>query len=351
MTKSHLHRRRAARRTGYDEGLAVGEAERNNLKGKYQSIVVPLDAAREQIQEIFDHLDDEGDRVYLGSTNHRDWLQDMLNHMDRWSFDAMLPKGDINKMEADPYSQIRAQRARAEAAEAELDSRARALDEAEAEVKRLRTGIKRLSDEEELCAETTGDDPFSLIYLAAKLAAAEKSNADQEQLREKGEAEVKRLRNKVAARALTDAQLIDEVYAVDDVIDAGFGEGGGSPGEWWYERADELEHERKRRELESQLQQHNSRTALSAQMQDVADIPQSPWPASDWAIGRINELEAQTVPEGWKLVPVEPTEEMEKAGRKEAADCDDTYGSSIFSAAEIYCAMLAAAPVKPEGGQ
>jgi hypothetical protein len=79
-----------------------------------------------------------------------------------------------------------------------------------------------------------------LIYLAAKLAAAEKSNADQEQLREKAEAEVKRLRNKVAARALTDAQLIDEVYAVDDVIDAGFGEGGGSPGEWWYERADEL---------------------------------------------------------------------------------------------------------------
>jgi hypothetical protein len=78
------------------------------------------------------------------------------------------------------------------------------------------------------------------------------------------EAEVKRLRNKVAARALTDAQLIDEVYAVDDVIDAGSGEGGGSPGEWWYERADELEHERKRRELESQIQQHNSRTALSS---------------------------------------------------------------------------------------
>lgn len=120
MTKSHLHRRRAARRTGYDEGLAVGEAERNNLKGKYQSIVVLLDAARERIQEIFDHLDDEGDRVYLGSTNHRDWLLDMLNHLDRWSFDAMLPKGDINKMEADPYAEIRAQRARAEAAEAEV---------------------------------------------------------------------------------------------------------------------------------------------------------------------------------------------------------------------------------------
>lgn len=41
------------------------------------------------------------------------------------------------------------------------------------EIDRLRTGIKRLSDEEELCAETTGDDPFSLVYLAAKLAKAE----------------------------------------------------------------------------------------------------------------------------------------------------------------------------------
>ena len=194
MTKSHLHRRRAARRTGYDEGFAAGEAERNNLKGKYQSIVVLLDAARRRIQEIFDHLDDEGDRVYLGSTNHRDWLRDMLDHMDRWSFDAMLPKGDINKMEADPYAEIRAQRARAEAAEAE----------------------------------------------------------------------VKRLRNKVAARALTDKQLADEIDAVDEACKGGFGEGSGSPGEAWYERADELEHERKRRELESQLQQHNSRAATAS---------------------------------------------------------------------------------------
>lgn len=193
MTKSHLHRRRAARQTGYDEGLAAGEAERNNLKGKYQSIVALLDAARSRIQEIFDHLDDEGDRVYLGSTNHRDWLRDMLDHMDRWSFDAMLPKGDINKMEADPYAEIRKLRDRAEAAEAELDSRTRALDEAETELRRLRTGIKRLSDEEEMCAETSGDDPFSMIYLAAKLAAAEKLSADQERLRERAEAELERL--------------------------------------------------------------------------------------------------------------------------------------------------------------
>lgn len=48
--------------------------------------------------------------------------------------------------------------------------------EAADEIERLRTGVKRLSDEEELCAETTGDDPFSLVYLAAKLAAVEAEN-------------------------------------------------------------------------------------------------------------------------------------------------------------------------------
>lgn len=37
----------------------------------------------------------------------------------------------------------------------------------------LRAGIKRLSDEEELCDETAGDDPFSMVRLAAKLAVAE----------------------------------------------------------------------------------------------------------------------------------------------------------------------------------
>ncbi|NSX84423.1 hypothetical protein G6L86_02380 [Agrobacterium tumefaciens] len=118
MTKSHLHRRRAARRTGYEEGLAVGETERNLLKGKYRSIVTLLNTARQQIREIFDHVDDEGDRRYFGSTNHVDWLRDLLSAMDKWSIDAMLPKGDINKMEADPYAEIRAQRVRADAAEA-----------------------------------------------------------------------------------------------------------------------------------------------------------------------------------------------------------------------------------------
>jgi hypothetical protein len=179
MTGSSQRRREAAFRAGREDGLATAEAERNLFKGKYRSIVTLLNTTRQQLHEIFDHVDDEGDRRYFGSTNHVDWLRDLLDCMDGWSIDAMLSKGDINKMEADPYAEIRALRARAEAAEAELDSRTRALDEAETELNHLCAGIKRLSDEEELCAETTGDDPFSMIYLAAKLAAAEKAGADQ----------------------------------------------------------------------------------------------------------------------------------------------------------------------------
>ncbi|KJF73189.1 hypothetical protein RP75_13420 [Agrobacterium arsenijevicii] len=100
--------------------MASAEAERNLFKGKYRSIVTLLNTTRCQLQEIFDHVDDEGDRRYFGSTNHVDWLRDLLDDMDGWSIDDMLPKGDINKMEADPYAEIRAQRARAEAAEAEV---------------------------------------------------------------------------------------------------------------------------------------------------------------------------------------------------------------------------------------
>jgi hypothetical protein len=55
------------------------------------------------------------------------------------------------------------------------------------EIRMLRAGIKRMSDEEELCAETTGDDPFSLVYLAAKLAAAEaRAEAAEALLKEAG---------------------------------------------------------------------------------------------------------------------------------------------------------------------
>ena len=105
------------------------------------------------------------------------------------------------------------------------------------------------------------------------------------------------------------------------------------------------------------------RSALSAQVQDVTDMPQSPWPASDWAIGRIEELEAQAIPEGWQLVPKEPTHAMISAMAESKAKDDegeflclsellDFSGENkthtVLKAA--YRAALPAAPAKQEGG-
>ena len=104
------------------------------------------------------------------------------------------------------------------------------------------------------------------------------------------------------------------------------------------------------------------RSALSAQVQDVADMPQSPWPASDWAVGRIKELEAQAIPEGWQLVPKEPTHAMISAMAESKAKDDegeflclsellDFSGENkthtVLKAA--YRAALPAAPAKQEG--
>ena len=50
-----------------------------------------------------------------------------------------------------------------------------ALEQMAREIDMLRSGIKRLSDEEELVAETGGE--FSLVSISAKLAAAEAENA------------------------------------------------------------------------------------------------------------------------------------------------------------------------------
>jgi hypothetical protein len=59
------------------------------------------------------------------------------------------------------------------------------------------------------------------------------------------------------------------------------------------------------------------------------------WEREDHSYAQATPLytHPQLIPEGWQLVPVEPTEEMIKAA----------YDASIFSRTNIYQAMLAAA--------
>lgn len=95
----------------------------------------------------------------------------------------------------------------------------------QAENERLRAGIARLSDEEELCSETTGDDPFSLVYLAEKLARAETRATA-------AEAEIQALRKKIdnacewhwPADDTSSDMCTDGVWGVRDNVDLQPGE-------------------------------------------------------------------------------------------------------------------------------
>lgn len=49
------------------------------------------------------------------------------------------------------------------------------------------------------------------------------------------------------ASELSNEELISEMTRVAKRLNQGFGEGSGSPGEWWYERWDELERARQLR--------------------------------------------------------------------------------------------------------
>lgn len=90
-----------------EEKLRRTTAERNVFKAKYRSLITLVELMRSSLRQIADETQDEGDRVYFGSTNHADALRDMADKAEMWVFDYELPPGDINKMEKDPYAEIR----------------------------------------------------------------------------------------------------------------------------------------------------------------------------------------------------------------------------------------------------
>jgi hypothetical protein len=92
--------------------------ERNLYKGKYRALLKLISRTRSKLVQITDHIEDEGDRRYFGSTNHADDLSDLYHEMMDWIWDAM---DKTNRMKSDPYADIRKLRARAKEAEAEVD--------------------------------------------------------------------------------------------------------------------------------------------------------------------------------------------------------------------------------------
>ena len=90
--------------------------ERNLYMGKYRALIKLVNRTRNKLVQVTDHIEDEGDRCYFGSTNHADELRELYHEMMGWIWDAT---DETNRMKSDPYADLRKQRARATKAEAE----------------------------------------------------------------------------------------------------------------------------------------------------------------------------------------------------------------------------------------
>lgn len=81
----------------------ITEADFNVWKAKAISRGKLLERFRDRLQEIVDHVENEGDRVYFGSTNHLDHLKEIADEMDMWKWDRIIKE----RPEVDPYAELR----------------------------------------------------------------------------------------------------------------------------------------------------------------------------------------------------------------------------------------------------
>lgn len=83
------------------------ETQRNLYKGKYRALLKLVSRTRDKLVQVTDHIEDEGDRVYFGSTNHADALRNLFHEMEAWIWDAI---DETNRMKSDPYADLRSVR-------------------------------------------------------------------------------------------------------------------------------------------------------------------------------------------------------------------------------------------------
>lgn len=105
--------------------LETLQRERNLYKGKYRALLKLVSRTRNKLVQVTDHIEDEGDRRYFGSSNHADDLKELYHEMMDWIWDAV---DKTNRMQSDPYADIRKQRERAKKAEAALEAARKALE-------------------------------------------------------------------------------------------------------------------------------------------------------------------------------------------------------------------------------
>lgn len=94
----------------------ISQTDLNVWKAKAISRGKLLERFRDTVLNMVDGVENEGDRVYLGSTNDFDQLREIGKEMDMWKWDRILKE----RPERDPYADCRELRAALAAKDAEL---------------------------------------------------------------------------------------------------------------------------------------------------------------------------------------------------------------------------------------
>ena len=81
----------------------ITQLEAMNWKAKAISRGKLLERFRADMSDIVRHAENEGDRVYLGSTNHLDRLKDAVDEMERMNWDRVMRE----RVNVDPYAEMR----------------------------------------------------------------------------------------------------------------------------------------------------------------------------------------------------------------------------------------------------
>lgn len=114
--------------------------ERDVFKAESVSRGRMLIKMRDELIDIRDGLDDQGDLVAFGSTNHADDFRDAVETLDSFKWELILKEKD----EPDIFEKCQSANARASAAERERDAAVSRAESARREADQLRANIEEL---------------------------------------------------------------------------------------------------------------------------------------------------------------------------------------------------------------
>ncbi|MCV0395419.1 MAG: hypothetical protein K5872_21985 [Rhizobiaceae bacterium] len=113
--------------------LAAVKRERDNLQAALTARAKTMLRLRDTLVQVHDHIEDEGDRVYFGSSNDADILKEVWHDLDGWNWDDIMADGKL----PDVYEASRKAHEKLRLAEAALAEKDKALEPFAQEFDRL----------------------------------------------------------------------------------------------------------------------------------------------------------------------------------------------------------------------